>query len=237
MNAPLPTIHPTRRKRVALYSADSQLRRDVATRLEALAIYDVRIAEAAAFLQGPAADDARPSIVILDVGDGDLLNGSQVVEARAKWGATPLIALSGELQPNQMRNLVRLNAADWLRKPLDGKELLNAVTFHDSGSQATKSRDHHLHRRQRRRRRHDDGTFGGRISRRQIGRTSGRDLPRRSRFPERQLQSYLNLYSEFDMDGIVSHPDRLDVELMDIIKLTHKPGFTHLFLRAARAAV
>jgi len=29
---------------------------------------------------------------------------------------------------------------DWLHKPLDGKELLNAVTFHDTGNQGTKSR-------------------------------------------------------------------------------------------------
>lgn len=45
-------------------------------------------------------------------------------------------------------------------------------------------------------------------------------------FQRANCGTYLNLQNEFDMDGIVGNPDRLDVELMDIIKLTREPGFT-----------
>ena len=40
------------------------------------------------------------------------------------------------------------------------------------------------------------------------------------------MRRYLNLSNQFDIEGIVGQPDRLDVELMDVIKLTRQPGFT-----------
>lgn len=225
MNALNPKVTPTRRKRIALFSSDPQFSRDVSARLDALAIYDVHVADAQAFLSN-AAPEVRPSVIILDVADGGMLSDPAIAEARASWGATPLIAVSGELQPEQMRNLVRINAADWLRKPVDAKELLNAVTFHDSGSQATKSRIITF-----------IGASGGagattlalsaaefvaaKSAERAVG-TCLIDLD----FQSANCGAYLNLFNEFDLDGIINHPDRLDVELMDVIKLTRKPGFT-----------
>ena len=82
MNAVSQKVHPTRRKRVALYSSDVQFRREVAVRLEALAIYDVHVADATAFLQG-ANPDARPAVIIFDVGDGQILLEPAVAAARA----------------------------------------------------------------------------------------------------------------------------------------------------------
>src|SRR5262245_42275148 len=225
MNAPTPRILTTRRKHIALYSADPELRRDVANRLDALAIYEVHVAEAEAFLNGPVGD-SRPSVVILDIGDGDLLTSAKIIEARAIWGPVPLIAVSGELHADRMRNLVRLNAADWLKKPLDGKELLNAVTFHASGSHATKSRIPTF-----------VGASGGAgattmalsaadyLASKSAQHAAGTCLVDLD-FQSANCGAYLNLFSEYDMNGIVSHPDRLDVELMDVIKLTRKPGFT-----------
>ncbi|TIO40358.1 MAG: response regulator, partial [Mesorhizobium sp.] len=127
------------RKQVALFSSDANFRHDVTTRLDALAIYDIKVSEAVEFLKGPPAD-ARPGIIILDLGDGELLGNAAIVEARSAWASVPLIAVSGELTSEQTRVLVRMNASDWLHKPLDAKELLNAVTFHDTGNQGTKSR-------------------------------------------------------------------------------------------------
>lgn len=225
MNALNPKVLPTRRKRIALFSADPQLRRDVATRLDALAIYDVQVAETDAFLKGPPAE-GRPTVVILDVGDGDLLAGSGLVDARAAWGNVPLVALSGELGSDQMRNLVRLNAADWLRKPFDGKELINAVTFHDSGSEASKSRVITF-----------IGATGG-AGATTLALSAADYLASKSAeraastclvdldFQRANCSAYLNIYNEFDIEGVVTNPDRLDVELMDLIKLTRKPGFT-----------
>ncbi|TIV10408.1 MAG: pilus assembly protein, partial [Mesorhizobium sp.] len=72
MNAIDTRVLPTKRKQVALFSSDPNFKRDVTTRLDALAIYDVRISDAAEFLKGPPAD-SRPGIIILDLGNGELL--------------------------------------------------------------------------------------------------------------------------------------------------------------------
>ncbi|TJV27670.1 MAG: pilus assembly protein, partial [Mesorhizobium sp.] len=131
MNAINTKVLPTKRKQVALFSSDPQFKREVATRLDALAIYDVRISETADFLNGPPAE-TRPGIVILDLASGELLGEPGIVAARALWATVPLIAVSDELTSEKTRILVRMNASDWLHKPLDAKELLNAVTFHDT---------------------------------------------------------------------------------------------------------
>jgi pilus assembly protein CpaE len=225
MNAISQKVMPTRRKRIALYSSDIQFRREVAARLESLAIYDVHVADAAAFLKG-ADSDSRPSVIILDVGDGEILLEPAVSTARASWSSIPVIAVSAELAPDRMRNLVRINASDWLRKPLDGKELLNAVTFHDSGSHASRSRV---------------VTFisaSGGAGATTLALSAAKHLSDKSAqhaagtclvdldFQNANCGGYLNLFNHFDIEGIVAQPDRLDVELMDVIKLTREPGFT-----------
>ena len=154
------------------------------------------------------------------------LENARLSEARTAWGSVPLIALSGELQPERIRNLVRLNAADWLRKPFDNKELVNAVSFHDSGSHGNKSRVTTF-----------IGASGG-AGATTLALSAAEYLARKSAdaatatclvdldFQHANCSSYLNLYSEFDLNGVISQPERLDVELMDIIKLTRSPGFT-----------
>jgi pilus assembly protein CpaE len=225
MNAISQKVLPTRRKRIALYSSDTQFRREVAARLESLAIYDVQVADAAAFLRG-AGSESRPSVIILDVGDGEILLEPAVPAARASWSSIPVIAVSSELAPDLMRNLVRINASDWLRKPLDGKDLLNAVTFHDSGSHASRSRVI---------------TFipaSGGAGSTTLALSAAKYLSDKSAqhaagtclvdldFQSANCGAYLNLFNHFDIEGIVGQPDRLDVELMDVIKLTREPGFT-----------
>ena len=108
-------VLPTRRKRIALFSSDPQFCREVTGRLDALAIYDVHVADAEAFLN-PDVHDFRPSVIILDLAEGDMLSDPEISAARATWGITPLIAVSNELKPEQMRNLVRINFI--LQKPL-----------------------------------------------------------------------------------------------------------------------
>ncbi|RUX99353.1 pilus assembly protein, partial [Mesorhizobium sp. M2A.F.Ca.ET.040.01.1.1] len=93
MNAIDTRVLPTKRKQVALFSADANFKRDVTTRLDALAIYDVKVSDAAEFLKGPPVD-SRPGIIILDLGNGALLGNPAIVEARAAWASVPLIAIS-----------------------------------------------------------------------------------------------------------------------------------------------
>ncbi|MER8844167.1 AAA family ATPase [Mesorhizobium australicum] len=225
MNAISTKVTPTKRKQVALFSSDPNFKRDVATRLDALAIYDVRVAETGDFLKGPPAD-TRPGIVILDLGNGELLGNAGIVEARALWATVPLIAVSDELTSEQTRVLVRMNASDWLHKPLDGKELLNAVTFHDSGNQGAKSRII---------------TFisaSGGAGATTLALSAAEFLASKSTeraastclvdldFQSANCGAYLNLFNQFDLAGIIGQPERLDVELMDVIKLSRPSGLT-----------
>ncbi|RWE41863.1 MAG: pilus assembly protein [Mesorhizobium sp.] len=221
MNAIDTRVLPTKRKQVALFSSDPNFRHDVTTRLDALAIYDVRVSEAVEFLKGPPVD-TRPGIIILDLADGELLGNAGIVEARSAWASVPLIAVSGELTSEKTRVLVRMNASDWLHKPLDAKELLNAVTFHDTGSQGTKSRivtfiaagattlaisaAEHLASK----------------SAERAASTCLVDLD----FQSANCGAYLNQFNQFDLAGIIGQPERLDVEMMDVIKLSRPSGLT-----------
>ncbi|RUW76486.1 MULTISPECIES: AAA family ATPase [unclassified Mesorhizobium] len=225
MNAIDTKVLPTRRKQVALFSSDPQFKRDVSTRLDALAIYDVRVSETSEFLKGPPAD-TRPGIVILDLANGELLGQPGIVEARSKWASVPLIAISDELTSEQTRVLVRMNASDWLHKPLDAKELLNAVTFHDTGNQGTKSRII---------------TFiaaSGGAGATTLALSAAEYLASKSSeraastclvdldFQSANCGAYLNQFNQFDLSGIIGQPERLDVELMDVIKLSRPSGLT-----------
>lgn len=225
MNAINTKVTPTKRKQVALFSSDPNFKREVATRLDALAIYDVRVSETSDFLKGPPAE-TRPGIVILDLGNGELLGRAGIVEARALWASVPLIAVSDELTSEQTRVLVRMNASDWLHKPLDGKELLNAVTFHDTGNQGTKSRII---------------TFisaSGGAGATTLALSAAEFLASKSAeraastclvdldFQSANCGAYLNLFNQFDLAGIIGQPERLDVELMDVIKLSRPSGLT-----------
>ncbi len=224
MNAINTKVTPTKRKQVALFSSDPNFKRDVATRLDALAIYDVRISETDEFLKGPPAD-TRPGIVILDLGGGELLGKPGIVEARALWATVPLIAVSDELTSEQTRVLVRMNASDWLHKPLDGKELLNAVTFHDTGNQGTKSRIITF-----------ISASGGAgattlaLSAAEFLATKSAERAASTCLVDLDFQSancgaYINPPKLLELSGI-GQPERLDVELMDVIKLTRPSGLT-----------
>ncbi|MEJ6782052.1 AAA family ATPase [Aminobacter sp. Piv2-1] len=225
MNAIDQKVIPTRRKEIALFSADPNFKREIAARLDALAIYEVHVAEPEAFLKG-AVPGSRPGIIILDVGDGDMLASAGLVEARASWASVPVIAVSGELKPELMRNLVRLNTSDWLRKPLDGKELINAVTFHDSGSLAARSRIVTFIAA-------SGGAGATTLAIAGAEHLAGKSAERAAAtclvdldFQNANCGAYLNLFSKFDLGGIIAQPERLDVELMDVVKLTRPRGLT-----------
>ena len=136
MNAISQKVLPTRRKRIALYSSDTQFRREVAVRLESLAIYDVQVADATAFLRG-AAPDAKPTVIILDVGDGEILLEPALSTARASWASIPLIAVSAELAPDRCATWcdqrLGLAAAARRQRPLNAAPTTAAVTHPGAG--------------------------------------------------------------------------------------------------------
>ena len=214
----------TRRKPIAVYSSDKAFLAEVASRLNALAIYDVVEGDSAGFLAGRL-PEGRPTLVVFDVDSGDLLADPRLAPAREAWGDTPILVVSTELAPDRARHLVRLGAVDWLRKPVDPKELVNAVVQNDGLS---RSGDSHV------------TTFvpaSGGAGATTLALSAAAFLARRAGasdetclvdldFETASCSSYLNLACEFELKDVVARPERLDIELLDVIKLEREPGIT-----------
>lgn len=219
-----PPTTKTRRKPIAVFSTDRKFRTEATSRLNSLAIYDVTEGDEAAFLSGSLPAGA-PRLIILDVQDGAILASPGLQQARDAWGDIPIIAVSAELAPEKVRDLVRLRSVDWLKKPVDGKELVNAVVHNDGLSQVQESQVI---------------TFiaaSGGAGATTLALSAAGLLAERARtaddtclvdldFQNASCGTYLNLVNEFDLENVVTHPERLDVELLDVIKVQRDPGLT-----------
>jgi pilus assembly protein CpaE len=220
----VPPKAKTRRKPIAVFSSDKTFLAETVSRLNALAIYDVMEGEARAFLAGRP-PQGRPTLVVLDIAQGELLTDPQLPTAKEMWGDTPILAVSAELGSDKVRQLVRLGAVDWFRKPVDAKELINSVIQHDGLSKVGESRV---------------STFisaTGGAGATTMALAAAAVLAKKAKAPDEtsvvdldfegaSCSSYLNLVNEFDLDNVVNQPGRLDIELLDVIKLERDPGIT-----------
>ena len=214
----------TRRKPIAVFSSDKAFLAETVSRLNALAIYDVMEGEPRAFLAGRP-PNGRPTLVVLDIAHGELLTDPQLPTAKEAWGDTPILAVSAELGSDKVRQLVRLGAVDWFRKPVDAKELINSVIQHDGLSKVGESRVSTF----------ISATGGAGATTMALAAASV--LAKKAKAPDEtcvvdldfegaSCSSYLNLVNEFDLDNVVNQPGRLDIELLDVIKLERDPGIT-----------
>ena len=214
----------TRRKPLAIFSSDPRFRAEATSRLNALAVYDVIEGDEAGFLAGRIAE-GTPRLIILDVHDGSMLSNPRLATAKDAWGEVPIIAVSAELSPEKVRDLVRLGSVDWLTKPVDGKELVNSVVHNDGISQVPDSQVI---------------TFiaaSGGAGATTLALSAAGHLGEEAKTPDdtclvdldfqtASCAAYLNLANEFDLESVVSHPERLDIELLDVIKVQREPGLT-----------
>jgi pilus assembly protein CpaE len=220
----VPPKAKTRRKPIAVFSSDKTFLAETVSRLNALAIYDVMEGEPRAFLAGRP-PQGRPTLVVLDIAHGELLTDPQLPTAKEAWGDTPILAVSAELGSDKVRQLVRLGAVDWFRKPVDAKELINSVIQHDGLSKVGESRVSTF----------ISATGGAGATTMALAAASV--LAKKAKAPDEtcvvdldfegaSCSSYLNLINEFDLDNVVNQPGRLDIELLDVIKLERDPGIT-----------
>ena len=214
-----PVSRPPRAS-VAVYSADPALRSTIAGHLAGLANYQLVQADTEAFLSGHAGRSA-PSAIILDVGDGALLEDGRLGVARERWGTVPIVAISEDMPPERARQLVRLRAVDWLQQPIEAGELIGALAHASGSGQSAPSKV---------------VTFvsasGGAgattlalMAAQHLADSAGAgdtclvDLD----FQQASCGAYLNLVNEFDLSGVAAQPERLDAELLDTIKLERNP--------------
>ncbi|MBU1336406.1 MAG: hypothetical protein KJ944_07480 [Alphaproteobacteria bacterium] len=120
--------------------------------------------------------------------------------------------------------MVRLQARDWLQKPFNDTEFLATLARVDSASTAEQSRVTTV-----------IGAAGGAgattialmaMSQLAKGAPDGQVALADLDFQIASSGSYLNLRSEFDIDAIAANPDRLDLELLDTIKLHYAPNMS-----------
>jgi len=215
-----------RRREIAVFSDDLDFRSEARRRLTTVPEYDVTERNAEAILSGDR-ELLDSDIVIVDVGEGEMLADQRLAEFRRALAETPFIAISGDLSADQMRKLVQLASTDWLARPVEGRNLLEAVTEHLKGTRVAKSSVYTFMS--------CVGGAGGsmlalsaaahiaakRKSRRNIG-TCLVDLD----FSSAACSFYLDVSNEFNLDGFVSDPSRIDLEMLDIIKHDLDAGFS-----------
>ncbi|MBS3648103.1 pilus assembly protein [Pseudaminobacter sp. 19-2017] len=167
-------------------------------------------------------------LLLMDVGDGAVLEGGAISEVRKKFASTPLILLSEVLSDQRMRMLVRLNANDWLRKPLERKAFLESISSHLHLAFAGGNQVHAV-----------VSAVGGagatsvaitladsllRLKRKQEPTVALFDLD----FSTGACGSYLNSVNDYDLKPVIAQPNRVDLEFVDIIKKKHERGFSLL---------
>jgi len=186
------------------------------------------------FLAGRAAQEPV-TLVIVDVDDGRHLSNPRLYEARRALNpGTGLIVVSRELSPEQLRDIVRLNSGDWLRKPVDRRELLKTI------ANALKQR----HADQADVRAYVSGAASSGASTLAINaaylaakgggkkaRGDGSCILFELDFAAGACGYYLDIENSYDLTAVLESPSRIDIELVDIICKQHPEGFHLLSLK------
>jgi len=209
------------RRTVALFSADQVLRSRLAERMQSLGRYTIsEDVPDGLFLGGKRKDE--PDIIVLDVGNGALLDDPRLWPAVARLEGRQLLVLSEPLPPEGARNIVRLKASDWLQAPFSDDDFIASLVRVEGALAGTTSRVLAF-----------VGASGGvgtttialaaghyLASQRGAGAVGVVDLD----FQSADCSSFLNLSRSFDLDALLANPQRLDTELLDVIKLERKPN-------------
>lgn len=208
------------RRHLIIISADPALRTRLATQIRADGRYQVEDDEPEPFLAGGRGD--RADLVILDVGDGAMLGDVRLPAARDRLERRPLIVLSDALPPEQARAVVRLQAADWLQRPFADADLMASLAQVEGAVASNNSRV---------------STFvpaTGGAGATTLALMAAQWLATGDKsadigyvdldFQSASASTYLNLRNGFDLDALIANPERLDAELLDLIRLDREPG-------------
>ena len=209
------------RRAVAVFSADPTLRARLVERIQSLGRYGVTEDAPEALLLGARRKD-EPDIIILDVADGALLDDPRLWAAAGRLEGRQVLVLSDALPPDRARAIVRLKAADWLQRPFTDDDLIASLVRVEGALAGTTSRVLTF-----------VGASGGAgtttialaaahylATRKGAGVVGVVDLD----FQSANCGASLNLNRTFDLDPLLANPERLDTELLDVIKLDRKPN-------------
>lgn len=213
------------RASVLAYTSDQETKRRLNIIISALAAYDLTVEDAGAFVTSAGGAGSNADILIVDVGDGSLLDDDKFREVCRDTRAMPVIFLSEVLSPERMRTLMRLNGADWLAKPIQPRPVLEALNAITKKLSATKNMVHAV------------VSAGGGAGATSTAIMLAYELSRQHRkktpttalldldFSTGDVGAYLNIENGFDMATVLSAPERIDLEFVNLIRKTHSSGF------------
>ncbi len=222
---------PRRRREIAVFSDDLDFRSEARRRLTTVPEYEVIERNAGAVLSGDR-ELLEFDLVIVDIGDGEMLGDQHLAEYRRALGDTPFITISSNLSAEQMRRLVQLASTDWLPRPVEGRSLLDAVSEHLKGGRVGKSNIYTFMSCV-------GGAGGSMLALSAAAHIAGKRKSRRGidtclvdlDFSAAACGFYLDVSNEFNLDGFVADPSRIDLEMLDIIKHDLDAGFSLLSFR------
>lgn len=219
----------TSERTILAVSEDPSFSETALSALAARPSYRVRTSAPGDFARLSTEDiQAIADLVVVSIGGGEWLGQPEFTEGLRRL-EIPFIVVSGELSAEGLRRVVQLNAADWLQEPVDPTQLMEAVSAQLGSQNARKSRVASFL-----------PAIGG------AGATSlaimaAASVAKRSKADEAEVclvdlsfgraaaGNYLDLTNqEFDVMELARHPERIDLELLDIVKREHPLGFTVL---------
>lgn len=211
--------------RIAIFSDAEEERETLSSKLSSMSHYRAGAYPVAA-LYDKRVEAGQADVVVLDVGEGALLDDEAIYEARRGFPAVPLVVLGDGLDGERIRRVMRLDAGDLLFKPVEGRKLIDAVDqllgarVGGTGqvtavvSAAGGS----------------GGTSLAITTAEKLFRDTGRsrnstclvDLD----FSAASCGWYLDALSDYDLADVLEVPDRLDAEFLELIRKEVEAGYT-----------
>ncbi|WP_417733466.1 AAA family ATPase [Roseovarius sp.] len=214
----------TPKTRILLINAEGTHHDDVSAHLEDSPHYSVIKANSGQVPELLAEEEADMVIVDLEkLGEAEV---QILTSVTGQAPSTPLIVVSHDLDAGEMRKLFKFNVRDWLKKPINGSELLEAIRSSVRTSRVSNNRVHAV-----------ISAVGG------AGATtitiSMADIAANTIFRKKNTSvavfdldfstgncSYLlNMVNGFNLGSVAANPRRIDAEFIRAIQQKHEKGF------------
>ena len=163
-------------------------------------------------------------LAVIDVATGECLSRPDFLAARERVRGLACMFISAELGGEQMRQLIKLDGIDWLKKPLAKREFIETVLAYAKKVKGTGGQVQAVLS--------SGGGSGGTsvavsmaynhaMRRKRIGNGVALfDLD----FSKASCGAYLNLPNEYNFDTVLDQPERVDIEFVELITKRHASG-------------
>lgn len=169
-----------------------------------------------------------PDIVVLDLGSPNATELEVLAEIRGNYGDVPVIIVSEALDDAQMRKLLKLKIHDWHRKPLGQSDFHISLNSSIRNAKQLSTRVHAVISAM--------GGAGGTTVAISVTDALARSLSKQKAsvglfdldFSSGSCGMMLNLSTTLNLDSVITQPERIDHEFVNLIQQNHPHGF-HLY--------